>query len=77
VLKSLEDIGTASAAALPSLAKALDDLDPRIRERTARLIGRFGARASAYAPALQKLTTDPDPKVRREASAAVLAVEDE
>ena len=74
VIKAIEGIGTDAAAALPALARSFTDPDQRVRAESARVLGRFGARAKEYLPALQRLVDDLDLDVRRAATAAILQI---
>ena len=71
------------AAVYPGLARALEDVDPRVREQAAWMIGRAisfastpiriarGPEADAAIVALSARRTDPDPDVRRAVATSV------
>jgi HEAT repeat protein len=74
LLKALEAIGPGAAPALPAIAAGLQNASPKVREESARVLGRFGPLAKAYLPQLRPALNDPADEVRRAASAAILAI---
>lgn len=63
-IKSLGRLGEAAAPALSTLAVALDDADPKVREAAAAAIGQLGTSALAT---LSVMLAHPDKYVRRHA----------
>lgn len=81
VLRTLQNIGTEAAPALPNVAWLLTDRGQpsSVRVEAAKTIGRFGAVARQQPRVLpilrEVMLNDPDADVRAAASAAVLAVD--
>lgn len=58
-LGRLEKFGTLAAPAIPDLITALDDPEPKIRSRSAYLLGSIGPAAKESVPALIRLLRNP------------------
>jgi HEAT repeat protein len=54
-----------------SLARALEDADPRLRREAARSLARIGPPSEAALPGLVAARRDPDPAVREAAEKAI------
>jgi HEAT repeat protein len=67
----LGNVGNHDPAALPALAQALKDGDPRIRDAAVLAIMKSGADAVGVAPAVEAAVADPDPGVSSHAAAAL------
>lgn len=61
--------------AIPRLISAVEAGWPRLRARSAWILGQFGAAGREALPSLQRATEDPDPRVREAASEAVALLE--
>jgi hypothetical protein len=75
VLKALEGIGTDASGALPAVAAGLQNASPKVREESARVLGRFGSLSRPYLPQLRVALGDSTEEVRRTASDAILAID--
>ena len=71
---AVASVGPGARSALPSIARALRAVDPRLRAEAARALGSFGPDARSYAPDLRRLNSDPDSEVRRAASSALIDI---
>lgn len=71
-LQAAADLGkVGTTAALPGLAQALHDADPRVRRLAALGLGGLGPRAESAVPALVDALHDAEPAVRRRAAEAL------
>ena len=67
----LGNVGRNDPAALPALALAAKDEDPRIRDAAVLAIMKSGPDAASVAPAVESAVADPDPVVSSHAAAAL------
>ncbi len=72
--EALGDIGHPAQAAIPELAKALEDESERVRARAAEALGTIGQQESTAIPALSAALRDEDERVRREVILALARI---
>ena len=65
---------TIGPAAIPHFIQALDDPEPRVREKAAFSLSQFRSSASNAVPALERLVDDEDAEVRWHADLALRAI---
>lgn len=70
-LAALGDLGLDAYEAVPDIAAALKDPDPKVRQQAALTLGKIGPKASRAAVELGKLLTDKDGKVKTSALQAL------
>jgi HEAT repeat protein len=61
---------------VPALTSGLVDDSPEVRREAATALGAFGAAAAPALPALRKASGDPNEDVAREATRAMLRVQE-
>jgi hypothetical protein len=71
---ALGNLGGDGEAALPALARALEDDDASVRQAAADALGRIGPGAAAAVPALTEALADPDAGVHASAAEALAAI---
>ena len=73
-LKALESFEADAAGAVSDLARTLEDVDPEVRWRSARVLGLIGPAARPALNALEKCRRDRDQKMANEVNSAILAI---
>ncbi|MCA9212305.1 MAG: HEAT repeat domain-containing protein [Planctomycetales bacterium] len=68
---AIDALGRIGEAAVEPLVKSLDDPNPLVRYRAARILAKIGPDAFAAVPALVKHLSDVDESVRKEAARAL------
>jgi HEAT repeat protein len=74
-IRVLEAVGSPyNVSAVPALADALGDANPRVRRQAARALGKIGPGARSVADSLRKALQDDDADVQKAASEALLDI---
>ena len=68
---AIDSLGRLGEKAVPPLIESLDDPNPLVRYRAARVLSRIGPDAVEAVPALVRHLSDVDESVRREAARAI------
>ncbi len=68
---AIDSLGRLGEKAVPPLIESLDDPNPLVRYRAAKVLSRIGPDAVAAVPALVRHLSDVDESVRREAARAI------
>ena len=76
-LHSLALMGANAKPAIPALAVAVSDPDPRVRRAAVLALGAIGPAAKSVAATLRLALKDQDPEVRKAAGAVLLTLERE